>query len=77
MGFNSRYHLTRAERLGDIIIRAEAETADLVDIVFFRGDHDDRGVFCLPDLFADFKSINARKHQIQDKKIKFFRHGSL
>ena len=77
MGLDSRHHLARAERLCNIVVSTETQAADLVDIVFLCGDHDDRCVFRLSDLLADLKSIHSRQHQIQDKEVKLLLHRPL
>ena len=77
MCFHSRHHLTRAERLCNVIVGAETKTANLIDIILLCGDHDDRGVLCLPDFSAYLKSIHPRQHEIQDKEIKLLRDRPL
>ena len=72
MRLYTRYHLTRAKWLGHVIIGSKSKSTDLVDVVFFCGNHDDRRIFHLAEPSADFKSVHARKHQIQDQKIKIF-----
>ena len=66
---HTRHHLAGAERLRDVVVGAQAQAADLVDVVLLRGDHDDGRILGLADLFADLKSIHPLKHQIQDLSL--------
>ena len=70
MRLHAGNQLAGAERLGHIIIRAEPQAADLVDIVLLRGHHDDRGVLLIPDLPADLKTVHTGQHQVQDDQVK-------
>ena len=74
---HARDKFARAEGLCDIVIRTKAETADLVDIVLLGGDHEDRHISVLADPFAHFKSVHARKHQVQDDQVKLLLERSL
>ena len=71
MRFYSGYHLTWTEWLCNIVICSQTQTADLVNIFFLCGNHNDRGVFYLTYTAADLKPICSRKHQIQDQQVIF------
>ena len=43
-GLDPQEHFARTERLGHIIIRAKFEADDAIDLLRFRGQHDDRDV---------------------------------
>ena len=77
MRLYARYQLARAERLCHVIIRAQSESPDLIDVILLCRHHNDRRVFPHPDLAADFKTIYAGKHQIQNDQIKFLLQGTL
>ena len=70
MRFYAGHQLTRRKRFCNIVISAQSESTDFVDIVFFCRNHQNRCVFLFTDLFTDFKTIRARQHQIQDKHVK-------
>ena len=69
MGFHSRHQLAGAEGFCHIVVGSEAQATDFVDVVFFRGNHDDRRIFMIANLLADLETIHLRQHQIQDKEI--------
>ena len=73
MCLHARHQLARRKWLGNIVIRSQSKTADFIDVILLRRHHQNRRVFLLPDLLADLKTVNARKHQIQDVHIKIFR----
>ena len=77
MSLHPGHHLTWTKRFRHVIIGAQAQAADLVDIILFGGNHDDGRILDFPEPFADFKSIHARKHEVQDQKIKIFIQGPL
>ena len=68
MRLDPRDKLARREGLCHIIVRAESEPADLIDVVLSRGDQDDRDVLPLPHLAADFEAVLSGEHEIQDQK---------
>ena len=63
------YHLQRAERLGDIIIRAQGQPGDLVRLLILGGEHDDGIIMILPDPAAEVKAIAVGEHDIDDGQI--------
>ena len=76
MRLNPGYQLGRAERLSHIIVGTEPKPSDFIDIVFFRGYHENRNIFFFPDAFAYLKTVHAGQHQIENHQIEIFRHGS-
>ena len=77
LDMETRHHLARTEWFRDIIVRAQSQTADLVNIVLFRRYHDDRCVFYFPDLLADLEAIDPWQHQIKNQKVKIFLHAAF
>ena len=69
MRLYSRHQLAGAEGLCHIIIRTQAESADLINVILSRGYHKDRDVLLLADLLANLKAIHSGHHQIQDDQI--------
>jgi hypothetical protein len=64
-GFDARDQFTRIERLGEVIIRAQFETDDLINIFVTRRKHNDRRLISAGAQFtADFKTIKFREHYI-------------
>ena len=72
-----RNELVGAERLGDVVVRAEAEALDLVDVLFLCGNHDDGNVLYLANLFAYLKAVKSGKHNVKDEKIVVVLKGIL
>ena len=62
--------LAGTEGFCHIVICTESKSSYLVDIVLFRRYHNDRDIFFLPDMLADFKSVHSRKHQVKHNQIK-------
>ena len=69
MRLHPRHQLTRRERLRDVIICAQPQTADLVNVIFLGRDHQDGGVESLADLAADVKAVHSRQHQVENEEI--------
>ena len=67
-GADARHELARGERLGDVVVGAELEAHDLVDLAVLRRDHDDRHVRALaqvrhtsvPDMPGSMRSSSTR-----------------
>ena len=74
VSFHPGNQLARAERLGHIIVCSQTKPPDLVNIILFRRHHDDRSIFLIPDLAADFKPVHSRQHQVQDDQVEISLH---
>src|SRR5215204_1398108 len=61
-----RNELPRVERLREVVVRADLEADDLVDVFVTRRQHQDRDVRLLPDAAADLDTIAVRKHEVED-----------
>ena len=83
MGFYARDEFGGIERLYDIIVRADAEPANLIDAGDFRRHHQDRDVFLLAKRAADLEAVRIREHNIQNDEIEvlfdraFFARGAV
>ena len=77
MCFYPGNQFTRGKWFSNIIIRTKSQTTDFINIILFRGHHQDRCIFFLTDLFTDFKTIGSRQHQIQNVHVKFFTQCTL
>ena len=77
MRLHPGYQLAGTEGLCHVVIRPQAQSPDLVNIVFLGGNHDDRNIFLLPHLPADLKAIHPRQHQIQDHQLEIFLQCAL
>ena len=62
MRLHSRHKFRWAEGLCHIVIRTKAKTPDLVNIVLLCRHHDNRNILFLPNLLADFKTVDPRQH---------------
>src|SRR5699024_11189794 len=69
----TRQKLFNAKWFGHIIIGSDIQAGHFVNFLITGRKYDDgKGkVFC-SDFFADIKAAHARKHQIQDHKIRLF-----
>ena len=76
MRFYSGDQLAWTEGLGHVVVGAQSQSADLVNVILFGGDHDDRDIFSLPDLLADLETVHTGKHQVEDDQIKFLLQSS-
>ena len=68
----------RAERLGDVIVGAEFESQDTVRFAAFGGkeNHRDRGqTDGLTNGAANFQTVPARNHDVEDKKRRALAFG--
>ena len=72
MCLDSGNKLAGTEGLCHIIIGAQSQSANLINVILLGGDHNDRSILSFPYLTADFKSIHLRQHQIQNDQIKIF-----
>jgi len=64
--------LSRAERLGNVIVGAHFEADDAVGFVAARGEHQDGQAiqrFVLADFAADVQAGHFREHEIEQEKI--------
>src|SRR6478735_978886 len=68
-GADPRHQLARRVRLGDVVVGAELETDDLVDLVVLRADHDHRHARGLPDLAADLGARDAGQHHVEEHDV--------
>ena len=57
--------LARVERLRQVVVGADLEPDDLVDVLVARGQHQDRHVRALADAPADLDPVDVREHQVE------------
>jgi hypothetical protein len=69
MGFDAGYELRRAERLDDIVVGAETQSADFVDVFPLGRYHEDRNLFFGPDALADVEAVHPGQHDVQQNEI--------
>ena len=62
---DARHQLTRAERLGNIVVAAHLQTQHTVDLLVARGEEEDRHVRGAADLPADLEAIHLRHADIE------------
>lgn len=58
------HQLLGAERLGNIVVRAQIEAQQLVIFLTPGGEHDDRGLGKLPQLPQRLKAVLPRHHHV-------------
>src|SRR4051794_3730097 len=67
---HARAELAHRERLGDVVVGAELEPEDLVDLLRLGREHDDRhGLALRPQAPADLQAVHARQHHVQDHEV--------
>ena len=69
-GLHPRAELAHRERLGDVVVRAELEAEDLVDLLGLGREHDDRhGLALGAQAPADLEAVHARQHHVEDDQV--------
>ena len=63
------HQLTGAEGLCHIIICAQTQSANLVDVILSGRNHEDGHILCLSDLTAHLETIHPWQHQVQYDQI--------
>ena len=69
-------HAREGEWFGDVIIRADLQACDLIDLLREGGEHDDGYVAFTAQDAADFAPVDVGEHQVEDDEIGFFAAGS-
>jgi hypothetical protein len=64
--------LARVERLRHVIVGADLEPDDLVDVLVACRQHQDRDVLALPDPPADVDAVHVGKHQVEHDQRRLF-----
>ena len=57
------------ERLGHVVVGAELEADDLVNLTVLRGQHDDRHVRPFPQAPADLAARQAGQHEVEQHQV--------
>ena len=76
-GVDARQQLADAERFGDVIVRAEVEADDFVDLLALGREHEDgRGDLSGAEFLADVVAAFAGQHHVEhDEGGPMFRDG--
>src|SRR5262249_13392224 len=61
--------LTNREGLGDVVVRAQLEAENLVELFTASGQHDDRHVAAGAEAAADLETVDLRQHQVEHDKV--------
>src|SRR5262245_54906229 len=61
--------LARVERLRQIVVRADLETDDPVDLLAHRGQHDHRQLGARAQVAAERKAVFAREHEVEHDQV--------
>ena len=77
MSLHPGHQLAGRKGLGHVIVGAQAQAADLVDVVGQGGDDDDRDVLLLPQPAADLKAAQPRQHHIHNHQGVIPRQGGV
>ncbi len=81
-GVDACHQFARVERFGQIVVGAEFEADDAVDVVAFRGEHEDGdrilGTATATQAAADRQAVFARQHQVEnDQVVEFAFEGAI
>ncbi len=69
------HQLARVERLREVVVGADLEPDDLVDVLVARGQHQDRDVGALADPAADLHAVDVREHEVEHDERRLARLG--
>ena len=61
--------LARAERLGQVVVGAELEAEQLVELVVARGEHDDRDGRVAAQLAGDVEAVEPGQAEVEDDEV--------
>src|SRR5919204_4739130 len=61
--------LADRERLGDVVVRAELEPDDLVELVVAGREHDDRNLALGAQALADLEAVELGQHQVEHDEV--------
>ncbi len=70
---HAKEKLAHAERLDDVVVRAELEPDDAIDLLALRRHHHDRGALrrrLALERATDLGARNVRQHQIEEHQIR-------
>ena len=70
--FDTCFDFQNVKWLGDIVICSILQTKDLIHIITFCSQHDNRNTGSFTQLLADFKAVKLRKHHIKKYNIILF-----
>ncbi len=62
--------LARTERLGEVVVGAQLEPEELVQLVVPRGEHHDRDRRVAPQLPCDVESVEARQTEVEHDQVR-------
>ena len=67
LGADAAEQLADAEGLGHVVVGADLEADDLVDLGVLRRQQDDRDGAAAADVAADVEAAAARHHDVEDE----------
>ena len=59
-----------AEGLGDVVVGAQLQSHQLVDLLGTSGQHDDRDVRVPPQAPADLQTVQLRQHEVEHDQVR-------
>ena len=70
---NTSEQFARVERLGDVIVSAQFQTDDTVNVFTTCGEHNHRGLIVgSADTAQNLQTVFARHHQVKHQSVKVF-----
>ena len=67
--------LARVERLRQVVVGADLEADDLVDVLVARGEHQDRHLGAAAQTAADLDPVDVGQHQVEDDQRRLLALG--
>ena len=74
-GADARRQFARVEGLGEVVVGAQFEADDAVDILAAGGEHHDRNFALLAQAAEDFEAVDAGQHDVEDHQAKVAAQG--
>ena len=71
--FDPQHHLTRAERLGDVVVRSQLETDNTIELFTLGGEHDqgDGGGFGIAlENPGQLEPVQSWEHEVEDNQVR-------
>jgi hypothetical protein len=62
--------LPRREGFDDVVVGAQLEPEDAIDLLPSRGEHHDRDIRSLTDLASEITSVSVRQHHVEQDEVR-------
>ena len=69
LGIDPRHQLQRGKGLRHIVVRPDVEADDLVGLLGFRREHNDRKLIFFPQLHGHGNPVHPRHHDVHNRQV--------